>query len=332
MLKKNVVLIADRISTHKNADIYSKDLEVVDDIYFKSMYNAIKKIAPSVKHYDSPNKFINNIRLHTNDVVLSVWSGLDSRNRRALVPAICESKNIAYVGADAYLQAICQDKDTSKVYARKYGISSPRGTLIYCMEDLTKLQDYHFPIVIKPNFEGGSIGIFNRNLIDYYDDALYFGKELLQSYCPLIAEEYIEGEEISYCIVGIQGKIDLFEAIRQYIDGKTYIKHALMGAENKKLNNYEQLWDCVTTHIPDDYKKYLINFYNHLGKTELIRIDGRLNESGFYLLELSTDVGLSPASTMTQAFEAAGYDYHEMFEILLSNAITNWEYQNANML
>lgn len=330
MLTKNVVLIADRIATHKNANIFSKDLEVVDDTYFAPMYKAINEIAPSVKHYDSPQKFIDNISLHTNDVVLSVWSGINSRNRRILVPAICESKNIAYVGADSYLQAICQDKDTSKLFARKYGISSPMGTLIYCKEDLNKLQDYHYPIIIKPNFEGGSIGIFNRNLVDNFEDAIYLGKELMQSYCPLLVEEYIEGEEISYCIVGVQDKIDLFEAIRQYINGETFIKHAIMGAENKKLNDYEQLWDCVTDSVSDDYKNYLINFYNHLGKTELIRIDGRLNKNGFYLLELSTDVGLSPASTMTQAFESAGYSYQEMFEILLTNAITNWEYQNAN--
>ncbi len=330
MLTKNVVLIADRITTHKNANIYSKDLEVVDDAYFIPMYNAIKEIAPSVKHYDSPRKFIDNISLHTNDVVLSVWSGIASRNRRILVPAICESKNIAYVGADSYLQAICQDKDTSKLFARKYGILSPRGTLIYCQEDLNKLQDYRYPIIIKPNFEGGSIGIFNRNLIDNFEGAICFGKELLKNYCPLLAEEYVEGEEISYCIVGVQDRIDLFEAIRQYIDGETFIKHAIMGAENKKLNDHEQLWDCVTGQVPDDYRNYLINFYNHLGKTELIRIDGRLNKSRFYLLELSTDVGLSPASTMTQAFEAAGHSYQEMFEILLTNAITNWEYQNAN--
>jgi len=58
-----------------------------------------------------------------------------------------------------------------------------------------------FPVVIKPNFEGGSIGIFNKNLVDCYEDAICIGKELLLSYCPLLAEEYVEGEEISYCIV-----------------------------------------------------------------------------------------------------------------------------------
>lgn len=330
MLKKNVVLVADRISSHKNATIFSKDLEVIDNTYFTAMYQAIKNIAPAVTHYNSPKEFMNNISKHKNDVVLSVWSGINSRNRRTLVPAICEAENIAYVGADSYLQAICQDKDTSKLFARKYGIQSPRGTLIYSDNDFSKLQDYKFPIIIKPNFEGGSIGIFNRNLVDSMDEAVSLGKELLSNYCPLLAEEYIEGEEISYCIAGIPGKIDLFEAIRQYIDGKTYIEHAIMGAENKKLNGYEQLWDCVTANIPDDHKKFLINFYNHLGKTELLRIDGRLNKNGFYLLELSTDVGLSPVSTMTQAFESAGYSYPNMFEILLSNAIINWEYQNAN--
>lgn len=330
MVNKRVVLIADRVTTHKNATISSKDLEVIDDNYFNAMFEALNEIAVEVIHYQSPEDFIDNIKKHTDDVVLSVWSGISSRNRRALVPSICETENIAYVGADAYLQAICQDKDTCKLFAKKHGLLSPKGTLIYCKHDLEKLKIFSYPMIIKPNFEGGSIGIFNKNLVDSFEEAKSIGNELLSDYYPLLAEEYIEGEEISYCIAGLPDKISVFEAIRQYIDGEPYIKHAIMGAENKKLNDYEQLWDCVTTSVPDDYKNFLINFYNHLGKTELIRIDGRVKNNEFYLIELSTDVGLSPVSTMTQTFESAGYTYSQMFDILLNNAIINWEYQNAN--
>ena len=61
MLKKNVVLIADRISSHKDATISSKDLEVIDNTYFAAMYEAIKNIVPSLTHYNSPEEFIDNI-------------------------------------------------------------------------------------------------------------------------------------------------------------------------------------------------------------------------------------------------------------------------------
>lgn len=103
-----------------------------------------------------------------------------------------------------------------------------------------------------------------------------------------------------------------------------------MGAEYKKISDIEQKWDNVTKLTNNDDKNRILDFYHHLGKADLIRIDGRINSSGFYLLELSTDVGLSTVSTMTQAYESCGYTYEEMLVQIINNAILSWEYQNAN--
>lgn len=332
MLSKRVVLIADRIKDHNNATLQSNDLEVVADNYFIPLLHALKNISPQVIHYSSLTAFTRNIESHKNDVILSIWSGTGSRNRRILVPAICEANNIIYVGADAYLQGLAQDKDLSKLFLSKYGIKSPKSVLIYSYNDYNALERLKYPIIIKPNFEGGSIGIFNNNVVYSASDAALLSNELLQTYCPLLAEEYISGEEISFCISGTEQEIIVFEIIRQYINGNTYFNKEIMGAEYKKIFSEQQLWDNVTNQIPDKEKKQIIDLYFHLGKAELIRIDGRLNASGFYAIELSTDVGISVMSTMTQAFESAGYTYEEMLETIINNAIRSWEYQNANRL
>ncbi|WP_285947072.1 ATP-grasp domain-containing protein [Thomasclavelia cocleata] len=330
MISKRIVLIADRIKDHCNATLNMNNLEVVADSYFNPLYEALNKISSQVIHYETLEDFSNNIISHYNDVVLSIWSGTGSRNRRILVPAICEANNIAYVGGDSYLQAICQDKDLSKNFAAKYGIKSPYGVLLFGMDDLYKLKNLNYPAIVKPNFEGGSIGIFNCNVVKNYDEACEFAPQLLKSYNPILAEDYVEGEEISFCLSGNIKETTLFEVIRQYIEGKKYFKTEIMGAEYKKISDIEQKWDNVTKLTNSDDKNRILNFYHHLGKADLIRVDGRINSSGFYLLELSTDVGLSTVSTMTQAYESCGYAYEEMLAQIINNAILSWEYQNAN--
>lgn len=330
MIPKRVVLIADRIQDHHNATISTNNLEVIADAYFNPLFSTLKKIGPEVVHYDTLEKFTQKISLHKKDVVLSIWSGVGSRNRRILVPSICEANGIAYVGADSYLQAISQDKDLSKNFAAKYGIKSPHGVLLYGTNDLHKLNYLCYPIIIKPNFEGGSIGIFNSNVASDYNEATMVAASLLSSYVPILAEEYIEGEEISFCISGNVNEITLFEIIRQHINGKTYFKNEIMGAEYKKISTLEQSWDNVTGQIKKADKENVLQLYQHLGKADLIRIDGRSNSTGFYLLELTADVGISTKSIMTAAYTSAGYTYEQMLEQIINNAIRSWEYQNAN--
>ncbi len=330
MISKRIVLIADRIKDHDDAMLNMNNLEVVADSYFNPLYCALKKIATEVIHYETLEKFSENIALHHNDVVLSIWSGVGSRNRRVLAPSICEANKIAYVGADSYLQAICHDKDLSKSFAAKYGIKSPYGILIYGENDFYKLRNLNYPVIVKPNFEGGSIGIFNCNVVYNYNEASSLASLLLKSYIPVLAEEYIEGEEISFCISGNLKEISLFEVIRQHINGKTYFKNEIMGAEYKKISTIEQSWDNVTKQIKSADKENIITFYQHLGKADLIRIDGRINSNGFYLLELTTDVGISKKSIMTDAYISVGITYEQMLEEIINNAIQSWEYQNAS--
>lgn len=49
-----------------------------------------------------------------------------------------------------------------------------------------------------------------------------------------------------------------------------------------------------------------------------MRIDGRMYEGRFHLIELTPDCSLHPACFMAKAFEARGMNYDEMVEALAS--------------
>lgn len=329
-MKKNIVLIADRVKDHSDTNLGSTTLEFIEDNYFNALFSALSEIDPNLTYYASPKIFLDNIHTHSNDVVLSVWSGEKSRNRKALVPSICEAHNIPYVGADSYVQIISADKHLCKRLCEKFDIPSANDVLISDYTDFWMLKKLNFPVIIKPNFEGGSIGIFDNNVVANLDEAEKVCKSLLKFYSPLIAEEYINGEEVSVCIAGINSHIDVFQIMRQRIGNKTFFTHEILSAEIKKKHDLPRIIEPANHILPIKEKEKLVDLFNHLGKAEVMRIDGRINDNKFYLIELTPDCSLNIAGSMSLAFKNAGYTYTEMLKKLFSNTINLWEDRNAN--
>ena len=165
MITRSLVFIADRITDHANATLESRSLEMLADTYFHQVQTALNKIAPSVTYYPSPDAFLDNITSHKNDIVLSLWSGAHSRSRRAIVPSICEAYGIAYIGADPYIQTVCADKHLSKTLCSAYGIKTAEDVVLSSEYEFPMLRSLQFPVVVKPNFEGGSIGIDRKSVV-----------------------------------------------------------------------------------------------------------------------------------------------------------------------
>ena len=197
MLDREIVFIADRVKNHDNATIYSYDLEKLADEYFEQMRSSLNSCASTVTYYSSPNAFLDHISEHKESLVFSLWSGESLKNRRALIPSICEAYGIPYVGADPYIHTICADKHLCKMLCKRCDISFANDVIISSAYDFPLLKKFKYPAVVKPNFEGGSIGIFNSNLVNNYNDATLACQTLLSNFSQLIVEEYIPGEEIN---------------------------------------------------------------------------------------------------------------------------------------
>lgn len=71
------------------------------------------------------------------------------------------------------------------------------------MEDCTKIKALTFPLVIKPNSEGGSNGISQENVVYNYEEATLLCRKLLPLFGnDLLAEEYLNGTEITVILAG----------------------------------------------------------------------------------------------------------------------------------
>lgn len=318
MKNRDIVVIVDRVKDRSNVDIYTDNLEFTSDVYFEALEDALIQSGRKYYIYNSPREFINRISEHKNAIVFSaIWSGTMSRNRKSIIPAICEAYEIDYVGADTYVQTICQDKHLSKLFCSEYGIEIPRGYIFDSVSGLEIIKNLNFPLIIKPNCEGSSIGISDKNIVDNYNDALKLSRKLLKKFKPILIEEYIDGDEISICLVG-KNKVDFCEAIALTINGNSYFSHQIWGFESKKCGKYEVGRKCVTNKVNNQIFNSCKNIFLDLGKVDYMRIDGRILNDKFYLIELTPDCSLHPECFMANTFYANGLTYSDMINKFIS--------------
>lgn len=315
----NIVLICDRVSSREGINLYSDNLEFTSNTYFNAISEALAECAPKVYFYEQPSEFIDNIDKHKDDIVISsIWSGTKSRNRKCLIAAICEAYNINYVGADAYVQSVCQDKQLSKVLLDGTCIKAPRG-ILFSPDYLNynNLDLLNFPVIVKPNLEGSSIGISDNSLADIKNIAIHNIENIVNVFPSVLAEEYIPGKEISICCAG-KNTVELIEAIELQINDQNYFEKQIWGYESKKGGKYKVTRKVVTSEIPHTILDAAKKIFISLGKVDYMRIDGRLYHDQFYLIEFTPDCSLHPDCFMYEAFKYNGYSYNEMIAALVN--------------
>lgn len=319
---KEVVLIADRVITHDNSNWKTRTLEYTEDDYYAALHNNLGKYFDTIIHYEHPSMLIENANKHRSSVVLSLWSGQKSRNRRTLVPSICEAYDLVYVGADTYTNILCQDKSISHDIAERFGFHTPNHIVIRSTNDIDCINGLHLPVVVKPSFEGGSIGITHDCLTKTCADARNKAFSLLHEYAqPILVEEFIYGNEVSFILYGDNEKIHFCEATQLFFDDcKIDVFGSIYSSEIKKSRNVSEYCEVIDEPVLNSLKRNAEEIFKFFGKVELIRIDGRFDGKRFVFLEFSPDVYLGMDSSVYAAFKHNGYCYADMLRDIIRNA------------
>lgn len=181
------------------------------------------------------------------------------------------------------------------------GIKVPFSKLISSAED--PIGRIKYPVIIKPNSEGSSIGIMN-------DSVVFDKKTLLKRLEKLYAteykgkfliEEYVEGREFTVSMIG-NDPPKILPIVEQKFDFLPEGYHKIAGYELKwffedKLKNLKDAYVCpavLDKSLEEKIHKVCLLTYETLRVKDCARIDFRLDKSGqLYLLEINTLPGLN---------------------------------------
>ena len=326
MIDINVVLIADRIEKKENMDSY--DLEKISDEYFKQIHGALERVCKNVIHYNSLVDFIDNIEKHKHDLVFSIYGGEKSRNRLALVPAICEAYDIKFIGPDAYDRIICQDKDISKELAKKLKLKTPKSITVLQKEKITNhiFNNLNFPVVVKPLYEGSSIGINEHSFCKDITSTVKRLNELQHQHKQaILVEEFISGKEIVTCFVGNQNTLNCMEIVEVCNeDDDNYFNNHLYTGSIKHNNEIKTFHKIITNNVDTKIVAQLKYAFHHFNKMDYMRIDGKLFNNEFYFIEFTPDASLSSHCSFKDIYESQGKNYDQLIEDIIKAALDDY--------
>lgn len=317
---KGVVIVADAIATHaRTVSHLCRDLEQTDNATLNDLCAAVRRLGLNVYHYNHPKSLAENADHHFNDIVLSIFGGSISRSRMALVPAVCESMGLSFIGPDAYGRIICQDKEVSKALAVEAGLRVPSHRVIRSKEDLLKLLDFGLPYVAKPLWEGSSIGIGSDSLVTDRHKGLEVVEGLLTTFKqPILVEAFIPGREVSYCFIDPVG-YPRIRALGEIVwdNDPSHFDHHLYDASHKDSGNGRKVVQIISRELGIHDMESMEALLRLLGPIGYGRIDGKFVNGEFVFLEATPDAWLGTGGTFVSSFADQDLSFDEVIAYLL---------------
>lgn len=328
-----ILVVADLVvdtATSTNSD-WQHDLEKSSVSTVTAILQAIESLGIQAIHLSSLEELsARAAQRHAGDVVLSVFGGERSRNRMALVPAICESFGLRFIGPDVYGRVVCQDKEISKRLATQCGMATPWHRIVRSEVDLGRLGCVPFPVVVKPNLEGSSIGISERCLVGDSIQMFNIARELLLEFKqPVLIERFVGGREVCVNVIEAPAHMEVRFAEVRVTNSPRYFEDHLFGAELKAPWVGLEVVPLDEEFAEEDTQA-AIRLIEAIGHVGYCRIDGKLLDGRFHFLELTPDAWLDPEGAFALSFTRRGWSYPELLGHILASESASHRHQASN--
>ena len=316
-----IVVVADEIVGLNVGPLWSRrDLEQSDQQTVQQLLATLEAMGRKVFHYKTPRELADNAQKHRDAVVLSIFGGEASRNRMALVPAICETYKLVFIGPDVYGRIIAQDKEVSKRLAVDVGLKTPPWRIVRDLADLNSLSRLKMPCVVKPLLEGSSIGISQKNLVRNHEEATSLARLLLLKLeQPVLVEEFVSGREVAF--IAIESLAGMHTAYSEVIvEGSPgFFLQTLFDAEEKANRTHGRTVVNIDAELSEQDTCCLKEFLRAFGTFGYCRIDGRHADGQFHFIEMTPDAWIDPLGQFAMAFTQKGWSYEDVIRAVLAS-------------
>ena len=274
----------------------------------KAIQLALEAIGYNVLSITMENKLGDIISdLHSVDLVFLGLHGSIGEN--GTIQGFLESLGVKYTGSDPLSSAICMDKNISKIIARHSKVNTPNWEIV------TRGQPFNgnnseFPLVIKPNDQGSTVGLTIVHDKSELGPALNLAFNYSSS---VMVEQFIEGREFTVTL--IEGKAlpvceiipshELYDYECKYTSGMSkYLCPAVIDLDlTKRVQEItERLFDVLECR--------------HYSRADF-RLD---HDDNFWFLEMNTLPGMTDTSLVPMAAKAAGLSFNDLIDHIVLQA------------
>ena len=232
-----------------------------------------------------------------------------------------DTLHIPYTSCDAATSALTFNKSFTVAVAVFNGIDVSRSVLLFknsfkSPDEL--LKSLRFPVFIKPNNGGSSIGMSKVN-----SPSEELGKAIEKAFNEddqVLVEEFISGRELTIGVFKSKGEI-IPLPITEIISKKDFFDY-----EAKYLGASEEVTPAkVDELIAEKVREAAVKIYQVFNCKGIVRIDFIYNEEEgkSYMLEINTVPGQSEASIIPRQVHAMGWSLQDFYTALIEECLHN---------
>jgi D-alanine-D-alanine ligase len=225
-----------------------------------------------------------------------------------------------YTGGGPHAHFLAQDKATAKKMFAFHGIKTPFFASAY-RGRIEHAHDVSFPLIVKPVWEDGSIGIDVGAVVNSVKELMERVEYIQNEFdSPALIEEYIEGREIYAAILGSYESAQALPLVELDLsklpDGVPRI-----ASYDVKFEKETQVHKLTKSHLATDLDEETTKKLQEVGRAayqavklrDYGRIDMRLTEKGeVYVIEANPNPWLSSKQEFAMAAKASGRSYTDL--------------------
>lgn len=283
----------------------------------KAVADALLSLGYNVTPYEYiPDHVVEDLKRLSAEVVFIALHGKYGED--GTIQSVLELAKIPYTGSGVTSSAITMDKIVSSRIFKQAGLPMSKSQAYYLSEGIDAvekeiLNEFSFPVVLKPACEGSTIGIEIVREKENLHEAL---QRVFQVEPRILAESYLAGDEFTVSVLDGHALpvIQICPHSGQYDFHSKYTKGA---------TDY-----IVPANIPAELSGLMGSIaekgYKVAECAGVVRFDFKLDSEGRpFILEANSIPGMTATSLVPKAAAAAGIDFPELCEKILLEAGLN---------
>jgi len=228
------------------------------------------------------------------------------------VQSILDKAKVKYTGSGARASKLGMDKAKSAVVFRKAGLRTPR--FVQMNKDF--VFNFGYPVVVKPNDRGSSVGI---SVVDGFHDLTHALALATQISKDILVQEFIPGREMTCGVLEIEGNpitLTPTEIIPRSAKFFDYESKYVAGASR------EITPPKVSRDIIKRLQRAALKAHKAIGARGYSRTDFVFgSDKKLYVLEINTLPGLTETSLVPQEAKAAGIRFPKLLDLIIDAAL-----------
>ena len=260
----------------------------------------------------------------TDTIFLNLSDGLSQQYSRVQIPILCDLLGVKYSGGNPFTVALTSNKFYTKLAVEKLGVPIPWSILVTMnnLPDERTLKTIPYPVIIKPNCEGSSVGIDSSSICKNVEQLHFKMFVMLEKYSEIIIEKFIAGYDITNFIIGNVKNFRLNQTLVALHDNKIIENQEIMSINDyvELKNSYENALRCISDLTNKKIMRYSESIASNLNIYDIARIDYRVTKLGeIYFLEVNTVPAIHKRTQAGAVCKILDISFEEFLDIYVTS-------------